>query len=220
VDGAFGALAHLAPELRPLLRGMERADSLAFDLHKWGYLPFEIACALVRDPQMHRAAFSMKASYLAGTSRGVAAGGLPFNDLGVDLTRSFRALKVWMSLKAHGVGKLGTLIGQNVRQARYLAGLVERSDTLELLAPVQLNVVCFRYAPPTLPEERRNAVNEEILLRLQEQGIAVPSGTLLDGRYAIRVANVNHRSRREDFELLVEAVVRIGGEVEALTRAG
>jgi len=215
VDGAFGSLARLAPDLRPQVEGIEEADSLAFDLHKWGYLPFECACVLVRDAEAHRDAFSIQASYLAETTRGVNAGGLPFADRGVDLTRGFKALKVWMSLKAHGTDALARLIRQNVEQARHLAGRVEAHPELELLAPVPLNVVCFRYAPAGVGEAELNAVNEEILLRLQEGGIAVPSGTVLGGRYALRVANVNHRSRREDFDALVEATARIGGEIRA-----
>lgn len=213
VDGAFGALARLAPDLRPVVEGIEEADSLAFDLHKWGYLPFECACVLVRDAEAHRDAFAIQASYLAETTRGVNAGGLPFADRGIDLTRGFKALKVWMSLKAHGTDALGRLVRQNVEQARYLAGRVEAHPELELLAPVPLNVVCFRYAPEGVSEAELNAINEEVLLRLQEGGIAVPSGTVLGGRYALRVANVNHRSRREDFDALVEATTRLGAEV-------
>ena len=213
VDGAFGAFARLAPELAALVRGLERADSLAFDLHKWGYLPFEAACLLVRDAAAHRETFRMRASYLAQTTRGVAAGGLPYSELGIDLTRSFRALKVWMTLRAYGVEKLGRLVAQNVAQARYLGELVNLHPELELLAPVSLNVVCFRYSRADLGAKRLDAINQEILLRVQEEGIAVPSGTLVEGRYAIRVANVNHRSRRQDFERLAEAVARIGGEL-------
>lgn len=213
VDGAFGALARLSPALAPLLAGMERADSLALDLHKWGWLPFGVACALVRDGDAHRAAFSMRASYLAGATRGPIAGGLPFADLGMDLTRGFKALKVWMSMKAHGTGTMARLIEQNVAQTRYLASLIDASPDLELLAPVPLNIACFRYAPDALAEDRLNAVNEEILLRLQEREGMIPSATTLEGRYAIRVANVNHRSRREDFDALAAAVVRIGREV-------
>jgi glutamate/tyrosine decarboxylase-like PLP-dependent enzyme len=213
VDGAFGALARISHELAPRVAGVEEADSLGFDLHKWMYLPFEAACVLVRDAEAHRAAFSMSASYLAQTTRGVIAGGLPFADLGVDLTRGFKALKVWMSLKAHGVGTIARLIEQNVAQARYLAELVEADPSLELLAPVPLNVVCFRYAPAGIADSRLNAINEEILLRVQERGIAVPSGTTLGGRYAVRAAITNHRSRREDFDLLARSVVEIGREV-------
>ena len=213
IDGAFGALLRLSDTLRPLVSGIERADSLAFDLHKWGYLPFECASVLVRDRALHRAAFTTSASYLGETARGVIAGGLPFAERGLDLTRGFKALKVWLSFKAHGTEAFARLIEQNVRQARHLADLVEAHPDLELLAPVPLNVVCFRYAPRGFPSGELNRLNEEILIRLQESGIAVPSGTVLQGRYALRCANVNHRSRRSDFDVLVDAVVRIGQEV-------
>jgi len=213
VDGAFGALAAWSDALRPIVAGIEEADSVGFDLHKWGYLPFEVACVLVRDPEAHRAAFATTASYLEGAERGVIAGGIPFAERGLDLTRGFKALKVWMSLKAHGVRAIARLIEQNVEQARGLADRVEQDPELDLLAPVPLNVVCFRYTRAGLADEALNAINREILIRLQEEGVAVPSGTTLAGRYAIRVANVNHRSRREDFAALADAVVRIGREV-------
>jgi glutamate/tyrosine decarboxylase-like PLP-dependent enzyme len=214
VDGAFGALARLSPRLAPLVAGVEQADSIAFDLHKWMYLPFEIACTLVRDADAHRDAFALTPSYLAETTRGVIAGGLPFADRGIELTRGFKALKVWMSLKAHGVRAFARLIEQNVNQARYLAELVTAHSNLELLAPAPLNIVCFRYAPDGLSDASLNAVNQEVLLRIQESGLAVPSGTVLGGRYAIRVAITNHRSRIEDFDALVKAVVSTGAYVE------
>ncbi|HEY8686472.1 MAG TPA: pyridoxal-dependent decarboxylase, partial [Chloroflexota bacterium] len=213
VDGAFGALAVLSPELKPLVAGIERADSIAFDLHKWGYQPFEVGCTLVRDAQTHLATFSLTPEYLKHGERGTAGASLWFSDYGVELTRGFRALKVWMAFKVHGVDKLGRLARQNVEQARYLAELVERSPSLELLAPVALNVVCFRYSAPGLDERQTDALNEEVVIRLQEGGIAVPSGTRVRGRYAIRCAITNHRSRWEDFELLVQAVQRIGQEL-------
>ena len=213
VDGAFGALAYLSPDLRPQVAGLERADSIGFDLHKWGGLPFECACVLARDADMHRAAFASTASYIAATERAVIGGGIPFAERGLELTRSFKALKVWMSLMAHGSDTLASVISRNVRQAQELARRIMAHEQLELLAPAPLNVVCFRYVAPGLSDTRLNAVNEEVLLRLQERGIAVPSGTVLGGRYAIRVANVNHRSREEDFDALIEATVRIGEEV-------
>lgn len=214
VDGAFGALVQLSAELRPIVNGLERADSIGFDLHKWGSLPFECACVLVRDADMHRAAFASSASYIAAMDRGVIAGGLPFAERGLDLTRGFKALKVWMSFTSHGTDRLAAVIEQNVHQARRLAERIERHPELELMAPVPLNVVCFRYVPQRRPDDAvLDAANEEILLRLQEDGIAVPSGTRLRGRYAIRVANVNHRSREPDFAALVDAVVEIGRAV-------
>jgi aromatic-L-amino-acid/L-tryptophan decarboxylase len=218
VDGAFGALARLSPALRPIVAGIEQADSVSFDLHKWMYLPFEVACVLVRDSAAHRAAFAATASYLAVPARGVAAGGFPFAERGMDLTRNFKALKVWMSMKAHGVHAYAALIEQNVADAQYLAALAGADPDLELLAPAPLNVVCFRYAPADVVPGRLDALNTEILIRVQEEGIAVPSGTRVRGRYAIRVANVNHRSRREDFAILASAVKRIGREIVASGR--
>jgi glutamate/tyrosine decarboxylase-like PLP-dependent enzyme len=207
VDGAFGALAYWNERLRPLMKGMERADSLAFDLHKWGYMSYDIGCVLVRDEETHRSAFRTAASYLTAMERGPAGGGMRFPDLTPELSRGFRALKAWMSLKVYGVNALAELFEQNVEQARYLAKRIEDSEKLELAAEVPLNIVCFRYKGVGDEE------NKEILMRLQEQGIAVPSQTVLEGRFAIRVAITNHRSRREDFDLLVGSVERIGAEV-------
>lgn len=215
VDGAFGALAALSPDLEPLTAGMERADSLAFDLHKWMYMPFEVGCVLVRNEESHRRSFSLTPDYLTHSARGFAAGGSWFSEYGVQLTRGYRALKVWMSLKEHGLTRYGRLIQQNVDQARYLAGQVEETPELELLAPVPLNVVCFRYAAADLDDSVLNDLNNEILLRLHEGGTAVPSSTMIDGNFAIRAAITNHRSRREDFDLLVREVLRLSREVVA-----
>ena len=209
VDGAFGTLAGLAPGLAPLVAGMERADSLTFDFHKWLYLPYEIGIVLVRDPQAHRNAFSLTPEYLVHAERGLAAG-VWFSDYGVQLSRAFRALKAWMHLKEHGVEKLGRLIAQNAAQARYLASLVERSGELELMAPVPLNIVCFRYRAAGLAEPALDALNQELLIRLQEGGVAAPSSTRLRGRLALRVAITNHRSRRDDFDAMIAEVLRIG----------
>jgi glutamate/tyrosine decarboxylase-like PLP-dependent enzyme len=136
-----------------------------------------------------------------------------FADLGVELTRGFKALKVWMSLKAHGADAFGRLIGQNIDQAAYLAARVEASPRLELMAPVPLNVVCFRYRAAGLDDARADALNEALLVRLQESGVAVPSATRLGGRFVLRVANVNHRSVRADFDLLVASAERFGAEL-------
>lgn len=209
VDGAFGALAALVPDLRHLVAGLDQADSVAFDLHKWLYMPYEVGCTLVRDQKAHRATFNVTPAYLASFDRGIAAGGFPFAERGVQLSRGFRALKVWMSFKTHGTDSFARLIHQNVRQAHYLAGLVTKHPLLELLAPAPLNVVCFRVTLPGKTDAELNALNQEILLRLQESGVAVPSHTMLGGRFAIRVAVSNHRSRREDFDLLVKSVVEI-----------
>jgi glutamate/tyrosine decarboxylase-like PLP-dependent enzyme len=216
VDGAFGAWAALAPGVSDQVAGMARVDSLAFDLHKWMYLPYEIGCVLVRHEQAHREAFSLTPAYLSrgGDGRGLTGGDLPWlTDYGFQLSRGFRALKAWMSLKEHGSHKYGRMIQQNVDQARYLAGLVDAAPELELAAPVNLNVVCFRYVRSGLDDDALDALNKEILVELQERGIAVLSGTTVAGRYVLRVGHTNHRSRREDFSILVDAVIRIGDEL-------
>lgn len=213
VDGAFGALAKIVPSLAPLVAGIEEADSIAFDLHKWMYLPFEVACVLVRDAKAHREAFTLTPSYLAETSRGVIAGGLPFAERGLELTRSFRALKVWMSLKTHGLNMFSRLIEQNVNQARYCARLIEAHPDLELTAPAPLNIVCFRFAPKGASHDGLNRVNEEILLQIQESGLAVPSSTKIGEKFSLRVAITNHRSRREDFDMLIDSVPEIGRRI-------
>jgi glutamate/tyrosine decarboxylase-like PLP-dependent enzyme len=215
VDGAFGALLRLSDRLRGMVDGIEQADSVAFDLHKWMYQPFDVACVLVRDGAAHRAAFARSAPYLASLDRGTIAGGLPFADLGIDLTRGFRALKVWMNMRAYGVHTFARLIEQNVTQAAALADEIRSHPDLQLLAPVSLNIVCFRYAPASAAPELLDRLNQEILLRLQETGTAVPSSTTLDGRLAIRCAIVNHRTRRADLGRLVQAVLRLGQEIMA-----
>lgn len=213
VDGAFGALAYLSPALRDRVKGLQRADSLGFDLHKWMFLPFESACVLVRDRELHESAFRSTAPYIAEQRRGVIAGGLPFADRGLELTRSFKALKVWMSLRAYGVSTFARLIEQNVAQTEYVAAKIANTTELSLTAPVTLNVVCFRWVGSGGDDAHLNAVNEEILLRLQERGIAVPSSTVMNGVFSLRLAIVNHRSKRADFDLLLEAVITLGREL-------
>jgi aromatic-L-amino-acid/L-tryptophan decarboxylase len=215
VDGAFGAIPAISPKLRPLLKGLERADSLAFDLHKWMYLPYDVGCALVRHPGCHRDTFAYAAAYLNSQNRGLAGGPEWFSRYGLELSRGFRALKVWFSLKEHGLKTYQSLVEQNVAQAQYLGELVAADRQLELLAPIPLNIVCFRYRGGLEEEASLKQVNQEILFRLHESGVAAPSGTVIGGRFAIRVANVNHRSRYEDFELLVREVTRLGKEISA-----
>jgi glutamate/tyrosine decarboxylase-like PLP-dependent enzyme len=213
VDGCIGALGMMSDEVRPLLAGIERADSVALDPHKWMHVPFEAGCVLVRDARAHYDAFALNPEYLQHAPRGNAAGSVWFFEYGLQLSRAFRALKVWMTLKEHGTEKLGRIISRNVEQAAYLATLVEHSDRIELTAPVGLDIVCYRYNPGGLDMKQLNEINREILLRMQEEGVVLPSDTTLDGVYCIRVAIANHRSRNEDFDLLVAETLRIGAEL-------
>lgn len=207
VDGAFGALAVLAPELEDRLAGIERADSLAFDFHKWMQVQYDAGCILLRDAELQRAAFSARQDYLAGAERGLAGGNPWFCEYGPELSRGFRALKVWFTMKEHGLERLGEVVARNCRQARYLADRVTAQPDLELLAPVPLNIVCFRHLGNGLSEDARDELNAEIVADLQEQGIAAPSTTRLDGRLAIRVNITNHRTRQDDLDILLDAVL-------------
>lgn len=205
VDGAFGALGMLSPRLAPLLKGIEQADSIAFDFHKWGQVPYDAGFLLVRDGQKHQTAFASPAAYLSRETRGLAAGSPWPCDLGPDLSRGFRALKTWFTLQVYGGDRLGRMMAATCDLAAYLKGLIEAEPRLELLAPVALNIVCFRYRA-----ENADVVNREIVLQLHESGIAAPSTTTLKGSLAIRAAIVNHRTCRQDLDALLEAVLRLG----------
>lgn len=207
VDGAYGALARLSPELAPLVAGISRADSIAFDFHKWGQVPYDAGFVLVRDGSRHRDAFASPAAYLRRETRGMAAGSDWPCDLGPDLSRSFRALKTWFTLKVHGTEKLGQVIANTCALARYLAERVAATPELELLAPVALNIVCFRYRCPPRDADR---INGAIAIALQESGIVAPSTTTLNGDLVLRAAIVNHRTRREDIDALLEATLAFG----------
>jgi glutamate/tyrosine decarboxylase-like PLP-dependent enzyme len=212
VDGCIGALIAIAPQNAHLVAGIERADSLALDLHKWLHAPFDVGCVLMRDRTQHRATFAEGAEYLQRAKRGLAAGEF-LHDYTLETSRAFRALKVWMMLKHHGVAMFGRIIDQNIAQARYLTELVEADPSLELMAPTATSVVCFRFNPGGLTEDAMRALNTELLLRLQESGIAAPSETTLRDRYCLRAAFCNHRTRRSDVEELAAATRRIGQEV-------
>ena len=204
VDGAFGATAALSARLRPLLAGIERADSLAFDFHKWAQVPYDAGCVLVRDPALHIETFAQSLAYLTHAERGLA-GNPPWpRDLGPDLSREFRALKVWMTLKAYGADGIARVVEAGCDVARYLATRIGREPTLELLAPVTLNIVCFRVADGARDLDR---LNRDIVADLQEAGIAAPSTTTIGGHLAIRAALFNHRTLDADADALVDGVL-------------
>jgi glutamate/tyrosine decarboxylase-like PLP-dependent enzyme len=205
VDGAFGALAMLAPTLAPRLAGIERADSLGFDWHKWGQVPYDAGFLLVRDGELHRRTFAGEAAYLRRAERGLAAGDWWPCDYGPDLSRSFRALKTWFTLKVYGADAIGRVVARSVELAQRLAARIEAEADLELLGPVPLNIVCFGYRG-----EDGDRLNAAIVGRLHEAGRVAPSLTTLQGRTAIRAAIVNHRTEEADVDALVNSVLSLG----------
>lgn len=205
VDGAYGALGMLAPDIAPRLEGIGRADSIALDFHKWGQVPYDAGFILVRDGKQHYDTFASPAAYLRRETRGMAAGSPWPCDFGPDLSRGFRALKTWFTLKVYGAERLGRMISNTCALAQYLKQRIEASPELELLAPVSLNIVCFRYR-----SEDADRVNADIVVALQESGIAAPSTTTIDGRLAIRAAIVNHRTQSSDIDALIDATIAFG----------
>jgi aromatic-L-amino-acid decarboxylase len=205
IDGAFGALGVLAPEIMPRLHGLDRADSLAFDWHKWGQAPYDAGFFLVRDGALLRATFAADAAYLQRAPRGLAAGDWWPCDFGPDLSRGFRALKVWFVLKTYGSAAIGQVVAHSCAMARLLAERVVATPELELLAPVPMNIVNFGWRG-----SHGNERNAETVMALHEAGRVAPSLTEINGRKSIRAAFVNHRTDERDVAALIDAVRRLG----------
>ena len=208
IDGAFGALAMLSPELAPLLQGIERADSIAFDFHKWGQVPYDAGFILVRDCELHLATFAAPAAYLKRNDHGMAAGSPWPCDFGPDLSRGFRALKTWFTIKVFGAEKMGAMIANTCALAQFMKQRIEALPQLELLAPVALNIVCFRYRC-----DDADRVNSDIVVRLQESGIVAPSATTVNGCFAIRAAIVNHRTSAKNIDALLRDTLSLGASL-------
>lgn len=215
VDGAFGAAGILSEDVRPKLSGIETADSVAFDFHKWLHVNYDAGFVLIRDGEAHRRAFSDRPDYLSAETRGLAAGNPWPVEYGPELSRSFRALKIWAHLKEFGTERLGQAITMNCRQVKYLAERVDADPNLQRLAPVSTSICCFRRIEPGLDEGRLEALNREIVIRLQESGTAAPSTTRIQGKLAIRVNITNHRTRFEDIDILLQAIEAISADIDA-----
>jgi glutamate/tyrosine decarboxylase-like PLP-dependent enzyme len=216
VDGSYGGPAVLTERYRPELEAMALADSLALDPHKWLYVPIEAGLALVRDGAALRDTFSLVPPYIRTEGSPSGVYGLPwFSEYGFQQTRAFRALKVWMAVKHHGLAGYAGSIDRDIALAGHLAERINESEDLELMAPPGLSVVCFRYAPAGLrgDGERLDALNKALLERVQLGGEAFLSSTVLGGRFALRACIVNPRSTEADIDLVAGLVERIGGEL-------
>ena len=208
VDGAFGSLVILDPQRRHLVSGIEQADSLAFDFHKWLHCPHDAGCALIRDVNLYQSTFTMHNTFIHPNERGFLVGNLWFNNLGPELSRSFRALKVWFTFKEHGLIKLGKKIAENCEQAQYFVSLLEKhADLIRIVRPVTLNIVNFRFEPKVLGEanvEMIDTFNNELVADMQLSGIAVPSTSYINKKLYIRVCIVSHRTTLEDFHIFLD----------------
>jgi glutamate/tyrosine decarboxylase-like PLP-dependent enzyme len=226
VDAAYGGFAAMCPSVRSMFAGIDLADSVALDPHKWLYIPADCGCVLYRDPAAARAAFALDAEYTRVIGQ-AADEAFAFWDYGPELSRRFRALKVWMVLKGIGVKALGEAVEKNIACARHLQQLVTNSDDFEMLAPVELSIFCFRYVPddlrrelPGAGEQRRrqideelDAFNERLLVALQLDGSSYLSNALINGRFSLRGCVMNYRTSLRDMEILLEDLRRVAGTI-------
>jgi aromatic-L-amino-acid decarboxylase len=207
VDGAYGALAALTEPAK--FGGLARADSVSLDAHKWLYQPIDCSILLYRDAEAAHAAFYYGAEYVKTLSDDPIEG-FAFFDQSLELSRRFRALKVWLSLRYHGLGAFREAIGENLRQAALLADLIEAEPSLELLAPVELSAVCFRWT--NADAESLNDRNEETLRRVNRRGRVWLSNASIRGTVGLRVCIVNHRTTDDDVRAVVEEVLAVAEE--------
>src|SRR6266480_4378944 len=211
VDGSYGAFAVLAESARNLFAGMERADSIALDPHKWLYLPVDVGCVIYRDPEIARAAFTHEAEYTRVIGE-KADEAFAYWDYGPELSRRFRALKVWMLLKGVGLDSLSAVIESNLACARHLESMVQASDDFEMVAPVELSIFCFRHVPAQLRNESPEAIdafNQRLLVALQRDGSSYLSNATLAGRFALRGCVLNYRTTLRDMEILLDDLRRV-----------
>ena len=222
VDGAYGGVAALVDELKPQFRGIERADSVALDPHKWLYTPHSGGAIVVRDVQRLLDAFAIHPAY-THEDKALTRRGFDLYTIAPNFSRGFHALKIWVSLLAHGWSAYSRRIAHDVTLARYLCDRVEAHDELELLAPATLSITCFRYVPEGLPasgerEDYLNRLNERLMAEIQLAGRVFPSNAVIDGKFAIRSCIVNYRTEAADMDALVDAAVTIGRQIDAELR--
>jgi len=225
VDGAYGALGALDDSKRPLFDGLHRADSVSLDPHKWLYVPLDAGCLLFRDEAKARAAFSFDEADYIKVHEQDEQEAFAFWNYGPELSRRFRALKIWVTLRYYGVRRIAAAISEDIELAAYLAECVEESEDFELLAPVELSICCFRYLPSSLRAEAQNnqsqgveskldELNSRIMTSIQRSGRAYVSSATLNGKFALRACITNFRTTRADVDMTLEIIRDAGRRIE------
>jgi aromatic-L-amino-acid decarboxylase len=227
VDAAYGGFVALSPRWKSLINGIERADSIAIDPHKWLFIPYEAGCVLARDQKRMKKTFSYPTEYLPfDTHKTAVDNDVDFADYGIELSRSFRALKIWLSLKYYGARRYARMIDQNMDLAAYWRGLIENSLDFQLMATSDLSVICFRYIPKKAPRRKNqnkeaylNMLNRSILRSIRKKKEFLLSGTMIHGQYVLRGCIMNFRTTKQDVQEIVEAVRKIGKKNDALLQS-
>ncbi|MFO0389462.1 MAG: pyridoxal phosphate-dependent decarboxylase family protein [Alphaproteobacteria bacterium] len=208
VDGAYGGAAAISSKGRLALQGLEYADSLGIDPHKWLFQPYEIGCALIRNREHLRDTFKTSAEYLKILAQ--SAEQINFCDYGVQLTRGFRALKLWLSFKAFGVDAFREAITIGIENAEYVQSLLKADSCWEIITPAQLGIITFRYGKPDLNEEALNTLNNHIAQQIIYSGYALLSPTIMGGRHVLRLCTINPRTTKHDMERTVSMLKEYG----------
>ncbi|HKG47651.1 MAG TPA: pyridoxal-dependent decarboxylase [Pyrinomonadaceae bacterium] len=220
VDGAYGAPGSLDDRKKHLFAGLERAGSVSLDPHKWLYVPVDAGCLLFRDADAARAAFSTEDADYIKTHGYTDEEAFAFWDYGVELSRRFRALKVWMTLQYYGSRRISEAISEDIDLAAYLGEVVSKADDFELLAPVELSICCFRYVPGSrMSDAELDRLNERIMELVQKGGRAYLSNATVNGKFALRACITNFRTTKADIDETVAAVREIG-EIEQSGNSG
>ena len=214
VDGAYGAPGILDERKTELFAGLDRADSVSLDPHKWLYVPVDAGCLLFRDAAAARAAFSTEDADYIKTHGYADEEAFAFWDYGVELSRRFRALKVWLTLQYYGSSRIAKAISEDIELAQYLAETVSHADDFELLAPVELSIVCFRYVPVgDMSDVELDKLNERIMEHVQKSGRAYLSNATVNGRFALRACITNFRTTKSDIEETIEVIREVAQKV-------
>jgi len=216
VDGAYGAPGVLDERKSALFKGIERADSVSLDPHKWLYVPVDAGCLLFRDAAAARAAFNTEDADYIKTHGYSDEEAFAFWDYGVELSRRFRALKVWLTLQYYGSRRIAEAISDDILLAEYLGEVVTNADDFELLAPVELSICCFRYVPPGAnnSDAELDRLNASLMELVQKGGRAYVSNATVNGRFALRACITNFRTTKSDIDTTIQ-VIR-----EAAARSG
>lgn len=204
VDAAYGGPAAKLETVKHLFKGLDSADSVVVNPHKWLYVPFEAACILVKDPEKLRNTFSLIPDYLRSNDDN--GGRTDLMEYQLPLTKSFKSLKVWMTLKAYGAKRLRETIQADIDNAQYLESLIQKSENFELLAPVPLSIVCFRYTPSGMDKSSIEHLNRKLAHAIEQDGRIFLTATIVNGKTALRTCFINPRTTKKDVEWILEVI--------------
>lgn len=218
VDGAYGAAACLSERGKKLLAGIERADSLSLDPHKWLFQPFEIGCVLVRDARLLKKTFHTMAEYLEDTKRAEEEE-INYYDYGVQLTRGFRALKLWLSLKTFGAAAFREAINRGFELAEFAEDLLRKSDRWQIITPATMGMVTFRYVAEGCSENEINEIHRRMVEMMAEDGFAFANSTALRGQIVMRLCTINPRTTEQEIRATIEQIEQFGRELQNVIKA-